>query len=154
MSGRPRILLIDATAEGLDEAGLRSRARAACVDAVCSSRSYRHPFALVACHDGAVGVDIERLMPFDARFAESIVTPRERERLAESDDPALYVTDLWSGKEALAKALGDPIAYDPRRLDAPGLWPEGRSGRWRAERLPVPAGHVGWVCWAARPPSG
>lgn len=58
------------------------------------------------------------------------------------------ITSLWSSKEALAKALGDALAYDPRRLEAPVAWPDGRSGAWRARALELAQeDYVGWVCW-------
>jgi phosphopantetheinyl transferase (holo-ACP synthase) len=139
--------------------------------APCVSRSYRYPHALVAWHDAPVGVDIERIERFDPEFLESISTPSERARspaprdlaaLARSPaardpaghadsanprDPASYTASLWASKEALAKALGDPVAYDPRRLESPMFWPAGRSGPWRAAPLPVPDGHNAWLCW-------
>ncbi len=59
-----------------------------------------------------------------------------------------WVAELWCAKEALAKALGDAVDYDPRRLESPIRWPELRSGPWRARPIPaLPAGHVGWLCW-------
>jgi hypothetical protein len=96
-----------------------------------------------------VGVDIERVGTCDSAFLESISTPAElqaqaREQPTEID---LVATSLWSSKEALSKALGDPLAYDPRRLEGPGSWPGGRSGPWRATTLDVGPAHVAWVCW-------
>lgn len=147
--GAPQILFLDARSDGLDEAGLRRRAREAVGDARCSSRSYRYPFALVGSHDAAIGVDVERLMPFDAAFADYICTPREHDRLCRAADRGEFLTSLWAGKEALAKALGDALVYEPSRLEAPELWPNGTAGRWRAERVPAPDGHVAWVCWTS-----
>jgi hypothetical protein len=59
------------------------------------------------------------------------------------------ITSLWSSKEALAKALGDALHYDPRRLEGPAGWREGRAGSWRARALDVGEEYVGWVCWRA-----
>ncbi len=97
-----------------------------------------------------VGVDIERVQPLDPVFLASIQTPSERQVViaGEGADRDAAMTSLWSGKEALAKALGDALRYDPRRLESPVRWPEGRCGRWRAEALAGIDGHVGWVCWA------
>jgi len=143
----PCVWLLDARPAGLDPSALRDWARElpAPPGARRSSRSYRHPFALVAFSAGPVGVDLERVEPPEPRFAASICTPQERGLGLEHD--AAAVACLWSGKEALAKALGDARAYDPRRLGSPLLWPEGRAGPWRALRLQAPAGHVAWVCW-------
>ncbi|HEX3873928.1 MAG TPA: 4'-phosphopantetheinyl transferase superfamily protein [Solirubrobacteraceae bacterium] len=116
--------------------------------AAYTARSYRFPWALVAWHHAPVGVDLERLGSVDRPFAESIATPAERVELAGRPDPDSWVADLWCSKEALAKALGDAVLYDPRRLDAPIRWPDLRSGRWHAARVDSPPpGHVGWVCW-------
>jgi phosphopantetheinyl transferase len=133
------------------EASLRERARttSANADAPFTSRSYRFPFALVAWHTSAVGVDIERIEPCDQAFADSIRTPAERARGWPRDDPDRFFTSLWSSKEALSKALGNALDYDPRRLEGPGGWPDGCAGRWRAATLEVGVGYVGWLCWRA-----
>jgi hypothetical protein len=148
----PKVRLIDARTIGLpDEALLRERARevSANTGAPFTSRSYSFPFALVAWHTSPVGIDIERVTPCDEAFADSIRTPAERAKGWPSDDPNRFFTSLWSSKEALSKALGDALAYDPRWLDSPGTWPEGRSGPWRAMTFDVSMEHVGWLCWRA-----
>src|SRR6202022_2727422 len=97
-------------------------------------RSYRFPYAMVAWHDAPVGIDIERYETYPAGFAATICTPDELRLAATSD-----LTSLWCGKEALAKALGDALNYDPRLLQSPVSWPSGVAGRWRAKALPAPA---------------
>jgi phosphopantetheinyl transferase len=130
----PRLALL----EGEALAELKTRARA--LDA--ASRSYCPPYALVAWHDGPVGVDIERVVSCDARFAESITTPAERVPRTDRE-----IISLWAGKEALAKALGDAVDYDPRRLESPAGWRNGVSGAWHAAAISVPDGYCGWMCW-------
>jgi hypothetical protein len=151
----PRVMLLDARRHRLDEAGLRARARelAAASGGCFTSRSYRFPLALVACHEAPVGVDIERVESCSEDFAHSISTPSERAAGWPEEDCDRFLTSLWSSKEALAKALGDALRYDPRRLEGPGAWPEGRSGPWSARALALGPEHVGWVCWsrASRP---
>jgi phosphopantetheinyl transferase len=145
----PQVRLLDALGPGFDEPGLRAWARAetAAVGASHTSRSYRYPYALVAWHTEAVGVDIERVEPFGQAFMESICTPSERRMCTEEAPSDEFLSSLWSSKEALAKALGDALAYDPRRLDSPVFWPDGQAGPWRAAPLTVPAGHSAWLCW-------
>ena len=152
MSDAPTVRLLDARESRLDEAGLRARARAITSrsGAPYVSRSYRFPFALVAWHGAAVGVDIERVDPCGEAFADLICTASERAQLAVAEHVDEYLTSLWCSKEALTKALGDPLSYDPRRLDSPMSWPDARSGPWRAMRLLPVADHVGWLCWRAR----
>jgi hypothetical protein len=147
--GGPGVRLLDGREAGLDEPGLQAWARAQS-DGFCAryrSRSYRYPYALIALHSEPVGVDIERIDPFDPVFLDSIRTPSEPREPPEGAAADEYLASLWSGKEALSKALGDGLAYDPRRLESPITWPHGRSGRWHAAPLTVPAGHVGWLCW-------
>jgi hypothetical protein len=109
------------------------------------SRSYAFPYGLLAHHDTAVGVDVERVAPCDVVFAASICTPDELATIRVRD--AAGVTSLWSSKEALAKALGDARLYDPRRLASPAGWRQGASGPWRARALTIAPGYRAWVCW-------
>lgn len=151
--GGPEVVLLDARAEGLDWETLRARARGRSGELCAAhvSRSYSYPFALLALHDQPVGVDIEQVEACDEAFARSICTPEEVAGLGDvgEGDRDRRITSLWSSKEALAKALGDALDYDPRRLGSPAFWADGRAGRWRAMPLPLPAGHVGWLCWCA-----
>ncbi len=148
-AGAPTVVLLDARATGVDEAGLRAWARALTPDRPASHtvRSYRYPYALVAWHSEPVGVDIERVEPCDAAFADVICTPTERRDARVTADPDLFLSSLWSSKEALAKALGDALRYDPSRLDSPMRWPDLRSGPWNAAALQTVPGHVAWLCW-------
>lgn len=148
-TGAPEVRLLDARSAGLDEARLRAWARAetSASGGAYVARSYRYPYALVAWHSEPVGVDIERIAPCDAAFADSICTPSESADPARLADPDAYITSLWCSKEALSKALGDAIRYDPRRLDSPMRWPERGAGPWRAATLAVPAHHTAWLCW-------
>jgi phosphopantetheinyl transferase len=143
----PSVRLLDARELRVDDDGLRAAARDLCEGAPHASRSYRAPYALVALHDAQVGVDLERVELHDLAFGESISTASERVALAQIEDLGRYLSSLWSSKEALSKALGDALSYDPRRLESPLHWPEGRSGPWHAEQLVAPPGHVAWLCW-------
>jgi 4'-phosphopantetheinyl transferase superfamily len=146
----PKVWLLDARAADVDEIALRRWARSQRQpDAeTFVTRSYAHPYALVAWHSGPVGIDIERVQACEPGFLESICTPAERcLEPAGLLDPDSRAISMWCGKEALSKALGDALAYDPRRLDSPIGWPDGRSGAWHAAELPAPPGHVAWLCW-------
>ncbi len=145
----PRLALLDAGRLRLDESGLRRLARrlSEASPAAYACRSDRYPYALLALADTPVGVDIERVEPWSAAAARSICTPAEPAESPVGEHQDAYFSSLWSSKEALAKALGDAVRYDPRRLEAPLAWAGGRAGSWRAERLSAPPGHVAWVCW-------
>jgi phosphopantetheinyl transferase len=113
------------------------------------SRSYSYPYAAVAWHDGPVGIDIERVEECDAEFAASICTPAERRAWAGAADVDGFFASVWCSKEALAKALGDALRYDPRRLETPIRWRHGTAGPWRARQLELAPRHVAWLCWRA-----
>jgi hypothetical protein len=145
----PQVRLLDARVSGLDESGLAVTAQALSrIEGTrCVSRSYRFPLALVAWHAAAVGIDIERIAPWDDAFAESIRTPTERATGWPTQHGDRHLSSLWSSKEALAKALGDALQYDPRRLESPMVWPNGRCDPWRATTLAAAPGYVAWLCW-------
>jgi hypothetical protein len=149
LAGAPEVRMIDARYAGLDDHGLRTCARAVthAARAAHVTRTSRYPYALVSWHRGAIGIDLERVEPCDPAFAASICTPAEAVEWTTLPDPHAYFSSMWSSKEALAKALGNALAYDPRRLQAPMLWPDGQAGAWRASQLPVAADHVAWICW-------
>jgi hypothetical protein len=146
--GTPDVVLITAR-PATGPSGLQAWARRLSQGqgAACTSRSYRYPYALVAWHDEPVGADIERVGPCQSGFAELICTPEERDRWAGSVATDRDLTSLWSAKEALAKALGDAVNYEPSRLGSPSAWPDGRAGPWRAVELVAPSGYVAWLCW-------
>lgn len=147
ITNAPVIALIDGSTEGLDEAALKQRARAlgTSMGPGTVSRSYCHPYAVVGWHTGPIGVDIERVTRCDQRFARSISTPSEQPLGPRATDRE--IVSRWSSKEALAKALGDALHYDPRRLESPAGWVDGVSGPWRARALAAPDGCCVWVCW-------
>lgn len=149
--GGPQVLLLEAGDDHADEASLRAHARtlAPVGGAPYISRSYRHPYAIVAWHQQPLGVDMERITSCDVAFASSICTPAEALMLSSVEDRDAYFTSMWCSKEAIAKGLGDALRYDPRRIGAPMLWPEGRAGSWRSAQLGGPPGHVVWLCWRA-----
>ncbi len=151
LAGAPRLVLLDATDRGLDPDALRrwARARTSQLPASCTARSYSFPYALLGWHAGPLGVDLERITAPDRAFADSIRTPAERQELEVGEISGRALASLWCSKEALAKALGDALRYDPRRLDSPAGWAGGQSGPWRASELEAPAGHVAWVVWHA-----
>jgi hypothetical protein len=150
---RPALWSIDARATGADENGLRSAARALSDELGRDfvSRTYAFPWALVAAHDGPVGVDLERVTPCSPALASLICALDEGSDPRIATDPNGHLTNLWSSKEALAKALGDALAYDPARLASPMYWPAGRSGAWQTRALRHVPEHRGWICWAGQP---
>ena len=147
--GAPGVRLLDAGSAHLDPTELRRWARGVTerTGALCTSRSYRYPYALVSWHSHPIGVDIERITTWEPAFADLICTEPERRHPACRADPDRYLTSLWCSKEALAKALGDARRYEPSRLESPTGWPPEGSGPWRAAPIGVAPGFVAWLCW-------
>ena len=151
----PKVYLVSADVTRINSDQLRAATRIACKEKGAmarshehhNSRSYRFPFALFAVHSDSVGIDIEHVDPYDPVFAESICTPAEWSTSQTRPETALEVADVWSSKEALAKALGDAVKYDPRRLLSLALTSDAAAGPWHAARIDVPFGYTGWVVW-------
>jgi phosphopantetheinyl transferase len=67
---------------------------------------------LLAVGDQVVGVDIERIQPFDAAMMTTCFTGAERRRIMRSRQPDWVATLLWCLKEAAAKATGAGIVSE------------------------------------------
>ncbi len=132
-----------------DPHSLRRRARSLATEDVVS-RSYADPFAVVASWTREVGVDIvrpvddDRFSLDDPDFRALIMSPEDCS--ARGSRSTVSAWDIWSSKEAAAKASGDPLGYVPAQHFSPCLWPEGRLGPWRALRIAgLPDELTGWV---------
>jgi phosphopantetheinyl transferase len=124
------------------------RAHPRAIGAAHVSRAYSAPVAMIAWHSEPIGADIAVVEPPDRWFAESICTPAELRLFDGCLDDEEVVASLWAGKRALAKMLGQPEAYDPRRLESPLTWKDGVAGSFRScELFPTPD-HVAWLVWA------
>ncbi|MDP2312963.1 MAG: 4'-phosphopantetheinyl transferase superfamily protein [Pseudomonadota bacterium] len=94
---------------------------------------------------GPVGIDVEPNAPrFDpAELHARVLHPDERSEVTRHADPVRRFFELWTAKEAVAKALGLGLAIDFRRLrvlDAEGV-----------RALPVPAGFAGALALRSPP---
>lgn len=128
----------------LARAELRARARRLSVGSRFVSRTYSDRWAMAAFSTTPVGIDLETIQIQPSGFAETICTPQELEqRIWLHLEGGL--TSVWASKEALAKALGNPLDLDPRRLTSPLLWSNGRNGPWRISQVRAPVGLVSWM---------
>lgn len=145
---------------------LRSKTRAACGSQYAHwSRSYCGNISLAAGWSSRVGVDISRTTPTNVKhfcehledFLDVTATPNEREMLASLavEDVPSAALDLWGAKEALTKALGNALDYNPAQISSPLMWSGGCQGSWYARRISLPeeivesdAQHgvfIGWI---------
>ncbi|HTV85481.1 MAG TPA: 4'-phosphopantetheinyl transferase superfamily protein [Dyella sp.] len=119
--------------------------------------------ALIAVtRDVAPGIDVERIRPRPRAMAlaERFFHSEETAALA-ALDPARRehaFLELWTGKEAVLKALGRGLAFGLDRLrlgvtpPGPLLWLDGDDpGQWQLHRLPLGADHVASVAWRGPP---
>jgi 4'-phosphopantetheinyl transferase len=116
--------------------------------------------AIVAIARGVVpGIDVERVFsrPRALEIAERFFHPDETAallRLDESQREHAFL-QLWTGKEAVVKALGRGIAFGLQRfcLTVPPspsrvLWLDGEDAeQWQWHRLDVDAQHVASLAW-------
>jgi 4'-phosphopantetheinyl transferase len=120
--------------------------------------------AIVAVARSAVpGIDIEsvRPRPRAMQLAERFFHPDETSALAALDvsERNYRFLELWTGKEAVLKALGRGVAFGLHRLrlNLPPhqprlLWLDGDdAAAWQLIRLDIDADHVGSVAWRGPP---
>ncbi|RUL63309.1 4'-phosphopantetheinyl transferase superfamily protein [Dyella dinghuensis] len=116
--------------------------------------------ALIAIARGIMpGIDIERFhaRPRALDIAERFFHPRETAALTALDDSQREraFVQLWTGKEAVVKALGRGIAFGLQRFcisvpPAPAqvLWLDGEdAAQWQLHALDTDAQHVASLAW-------
>lgn len=64
----------------------------------------------------AVGLDVERVHPRIMKVASHLLAPEDPPSLTGGGPDLRWLTQVWSAKEALAKALGQGLALDFRDL--------------------------------------
>jgi 4'-phosphopantetheinyl transferase len=107
--------------------------------------SHSGDLAVIALAAGfEVGVDVERLGR-RSRAVERTLTARERAALDGAADRHLELLRVWCRKEALAKALGGGLGWEPLRFDTTD------PGALTLADLPVAPGHVAALAWSGGP---
>jgi 4'-phosphopantetheinyl transferase len=110
---------------------------------------------IATCRDHAVGIDVEQMSSEGGEdwIADQIFTPRERAMLQSLTRPQKrsVFLDLWTRKEACAKAIGMGLQASLRELDVSGIdaklpanFPAEMqaSAGWRLVPLSPAAGYV------------
>ena len=110
------------------------------------SRTHCGAYTLEVRASAPCGVDMEFLFEKgegwnieSATLQSTILAPGELDALDLSQfsrHPDL-ATVVWTSKEALAKALGDAMEYDPTRLLSPAAWNDQPPVGWHADYLEV-----------------
>lgn len=80
--------------------------------------SLSHCAAGVACAMDIrpIGVDIERVRPFNDDLAAYVLNEQELELVRHAADPALSFTILWTKKESLLKQTGEGLRNDLKNI--------------------------------------
>jgi 4'-phosphopantetheinyl transferase len=109
--------------------------------------SHTGALALIALAAGfEVGVDVERLDRRSSAIPRTL-TPAEAAALAAArGDKHAELLRVWCRKEALAKAIGGGLGWEPRRFDTTA------PGDYALTDVAVPPGHVAALACAGRGP--
>jgi 4'-phosphopantetheinyl transferase len=65
---------------------------------------------------GAVGVDVEALVPRSSGLVLDFFTPEEAANVARASDPTLWANLIWSAKESALKVRGTGLREDTRTV--------------------------------------
>ena len=90
--------------------------------------------AVAIASAGPCGIDVERVEPRSDRFVALACTEPERALIAAqpSGERDLWVTRLWCAKEAVAKARGTGLEFQPKGIEVTRLDADG-SAAWVGE---------------------
>ncbi len=78
---------------------------------ICFNLSHCEGMAVCLVTDCECGADAEPVRKLRPRVAERVCSAEEKQLLADSEDPDLLFTRLWTLKEAYVKAIGIGISY-------------------------------------------
>jgi 4'-phosphopantetheinyl transferase len=118
------------------------------------SHAQGHAFCAVRESGRAIGVDLERIEPRRAGFADAYFTDVEQERITHHESRLTYhalVTAVWSAKEAVLKALHLGLSVDTRAVSCLLEVPDVAADGWLpfavqpdVQRLPHTPTLQGW----------
>ena len=95
-----------------------------------------------------IGVDVEKLRPFDPSTIESFLLPEELNYLLRYPSPRNFY-DLWTKKESILKAKGLGLNVDLKRVRIDrmtGTILDLHNERWHYQRLRIPQQYYGILC--------
>ena len=99
--------------------------------------SHTRSLAVIAVADGfEVGVDVERLDRRSSAVARTLTAAESAALAAAGDERHVELLRVWCRKEALAKAIGGGLGWEPLRFDTTA------PGGFTLIDVAVPPGHV------------
>lgn len=72
--------------------------------------SHSGEYVVCAVHDAEVGVDIEKIGPFELQLAKGFFTEEEYKQVLEAEDGLSSFYDIWTLKESYIKAIGKGLS--------------------------------------------
>lgn len=139
---------------------LKNTTRFACNDRYLHwSRSYSKNWGVAAGWSSRVGIDIEvfdhdcddAMWPGSLKdFAAGLLPSDEHGNFFSLHGTSIKYSksSIWSSKEALAKALGDALLYDPKKLTTPALCEHDIAQKWKSKFYSKLIGNSKiLVCW-------
>ncbi|CAK6470294.1 4'-phosphopantetheinyl transferase [Peribacillus simplex] len=72
--------------------------------------SHSGEYVVCAVHDAEVGVDIEKIGPFELQLAKVFFTEEEYKQVLEAEDGLSSFYDIWTLKESYIKAIGKGLS--------------------------------------------
>ncbi|MBO0999169.1 4'-phosphopantetheinyl transferase superfamily protein [Bacillus sp. SD075] len=79
--------------------------------------SHSGEYVVCAMHDAEVGVDIEKIGPFDLQLAKGFFTEEEYKQVLEAEDGLSSFYDIWTLKESYIKAIGKGLSIPLHSLN-------------------------------------
>jgi 4'-phosphopantetheinyl transferase len=110
--------------------------------------SHSRSLAVIALADEfEVGVDVERLDRRSSAVLRTLTASESAALAAAGDDRHVELLRVWCRKEALAKAIGGGLGWEPLRFDTTA------PGGFSLVDVAVRPGHVAALAWAGAGPA-
>jgi 4'-phosphopantetheinyl transferase len=117
--------------------------------------SIAHSGAIVACAlntRGHVGIDAEAIRPVDFAVFEAYFLSQEWEYVRQHSDPAYAFMELWTRKEAVAKADGRGMGMDFLSIDTLKDTIQTEGVRWGRRTIDFGGGYAAAVAYSPNGP--
>lgn len=76
---------------------------------ICLSLSHSGDYAVCAVSDAPVGIDVQKIVPYNPKTAKKVCSQAELDAIEKSADKAAEFIKLWTKKEAVLKMQGTGV---------------------------------------------
>lgn len=96
--------------------------------AIGVSISHCEGLIAAAVEKGKIGIDAERIRPFDERLLKRVCSPEEQIYIEGSKEPERAFFEIWTLKESYCKMMGKGLAMGLRSIEIlPGPEPKAKN---------------------------